>query len=146
MENNKCNFGKFIEEMSSNPDVLKQRDFLVEKALEWFEISEDDIKLIEKKDIVKNLYKYMALIFYMAFKDSPEMSKTDKINIKTIERELPEDVYFLKRNVEIWNYLLTYYSGMVDAFATVLQMKDNQTFKNMMNLNFGTEFNGEDRQ
>lgn len=123
------NFGKFLNEIVSNPDVVKKRDFLAEKAYEWFDISRDEIGFIDKDDVVKEIYKYLSLSFYIAFKNNPEASKIDIMNIKSVERSFPDEVYFLQKNIENWQYLLTYYSGLIDGLCRTLVKKDGIPFK-----------------
>ena len=117
------NFGKFFNEIISNPDIVKKRDFLAEK----------DLKEIDKLEAVKDLYKYISLSFYMAFSDNEDASKIDIMSLKKIEREFPEDVYTLKKNPGSWQYLVAYYNGMIDAYSRMLKLKDNRSFKTLFN-------------
>ena len=126
------NFGKFINEIVSNPDIVKKRDFLAEKAYEWFEVSKNDIAFVDKDQVIKDLYKYMCMTFYIVFKDNPEATKIDILNIKTIEKNFPNEVYYLNKNVDNWQYTLTYYSGIIDALSNVLKMRDGQPFKKLV--------------
>lgn len=126
------NFGKFINEIVSNPNIVQKRDFLAEKAYAWFGISNNDIDFINKKDVVKELYRYMCLSFYIVFKDNPEAKKTDIMNIKVIEKNFSEDVYRLKKNIDSWQYYLTYFSGIIDGLSMVLKTKDGKPFKEMI--------------
>lgn len=128
------NFGKFFNEIISNPDVVKKRDFLAEKALDWFEISADDIETIDKLEIVKNLYKYISLSFYLSFYNDPKAaSKIDILSLKNVEREFPKETRILKKNTENWQYFLTYYSGIIDALSMVVRLKGNKSFTSIIN-------------
>lgn len=126
------NFGKFINEIVSNPKIVQKRDFLAEKAFAWFGISENDIDFVQKKEIVKELYRYMCLSFYIVFKDNPDAKKMDIVNIKTIEKNFAEDVYKLKKNIDSWQYYLTYFSGLIDGLSSTLKTKDGKSFKELI--------------
>ena len=98
----------------------------------WFDVSADDVTMIDKLEIIKDLYRFISLSYYLVFKDNEEASKLDIISVKKVEKEFPDDIYRLNKAPESWQYMLTYYSGIIDALSRVVKTKDNKNFKELL--------------